>query len=199
MPKNLFAVAVIIAVLAALYTYFSHIEPTLNTDQITDSPLENLPTALSTNVTTKKYRSDGGIDFYFEAQRAEFFQTSPKQSSSEDYMVLNSPYAILFKQDRNGNNNATWYLTANSGRAFNDFRTVELSDDVNISKPQEKGQIAEVNTSQLTLETDTQFVHTKSPVDLRLSNSYSHAREGMEAYLKEEKFDLFQTKTTYEK
>lgn len=199
MPKNLFTVAVLVAVVAALYAYFWRAEPTMKAEQTTAAPRENFPTAFATNVTTKKYSRDGGIDFYFSAQQAEFFQVNPAQSSSEDYMVLKSPYAVLFKQDKHGNNHATWYLKANSGRAFDDFGKVELVDNVNISKPQEQNRFAEVKTSQLTLETETQYVHTTAPVDLRLSSSTSHAREGMQAYLKEENFKLFKTRTIYEK
>jgi len=125
------------------------------------------------NAKTTQFSATGRTDHHLKATEIKHFPIG-------DFTVAVNPDITLFHKD-----GTPWYISANQGRMTQKNNIIELWDNVELQRDTPPN-VLNLNTSKLTLETDTKLAHTDQNVVITDSATHIEAT-GMKAHIEENK------------
>ena len=206
MHKNWLIITFLIVAVVGLYFIWEKAPIGVSQDIETTSE-ELFPRNYLTGVNIAQFRADGSLDFRFASERVEYYQRDAQSKHEDDYALVDAPRITFYQvnndatatnTDANRPNLPEWYLTAEQGRAIQNFKLVELSGAVNLWQPETSDYDISIETSHLHLDTESQFAHTSEPVIMHHTNAVLRG-DGLEAKLADQILTILSNgQTVYE-
>ena len=206
MHRNWLLITFLVVVVVGLYMIWEN-APIATQSFEDETAAELFPQNYVTGVKVAQFREDGSLDFHFVSERLDYFQRDPDSTHPDDYAIVTNPAITFFHAEQKSpqsNDNTgleaaspEWYLTAETGKATENFKIIELEGEVDLWQPASSKNHIAVETSHLILDTEIQIAHSAEAVIMRYINA-THRGVGFEAKLKEELLTLSDGTTVYE-
>lgn len=146
---------------------------------------DNFPYAYMTSIETLEYDSGGKLRFKMSTPEARYFQLDTSKPSPEDYTLIEQPDIIFFS----ARDASPWHLRADQGRSNANGHEVVLTHNVSAEQQSSEQGLIQVTTSELHINTESQYAETDKAVKMRAQQSQIET-VGMRAFMNEDRIEL---------
>jgi len=149
-----------------------------NVSPVVSEVAENPETFLDQSLTTL-YREDGTVDYQFNSEHIDYFNSS-------NSALARTVYFIFFSKDGH-----TWHARSDTATFFNDSKKIQLNGNVRVWQP---ARNLELTTDVLLFDENREYAETADPVIINSPAGTTHS-VGMNVDLKLEKLHLLSAVT----
>lgn len=177
----------IISILLITGVVFAFFAGHKNTDNIaTDDAITNDEDYFADNIKLVKYSKKGAL--YYEMQGVHI-----THNDTSDTALVTQPMMTLY-----ADKNVQWHIKANDGKLYNHQQTVDLTNDVVISKFENNinKPALMLTTNSMTLHPDTNTFATNDAVTIETDSTHTTAT-GMKANVDNNHIELLNNVRSY--
>lgn len=157
MPKHWISLLILVT-LTLLFVVFWESPPAILSAPKA-APNATFPASYLVNSHSRQYDEDGTLGFEMRAKKIVHYQASPGKQQDTDFAQIESPQLLLHNSGAE-----PWHISAKRGKSNHNGSRLTLIDDVYAWQINKKGERNELNTDELVLLTEQQYVETNKAV-----------------------------------